>query len=90
MEPSKQPNTFLLVGRPGHVRDALAGLLGSLPEIGCLVCAESGLLALKAAREEPPILVLITSSLPDPEVPELVRELKLQYPGGPAWCSPKN
>lgn len=71
--------TLLLVGKPGHMRDALAGLLESMTAIGTISCADSGLMALKAVRENRPTLVLV-SGLPDTETPELIRQIKQRWP----------
>jgi DNA-binding NarL/FixJ family response regulator len=65
------------------VRDALAGLLSTLPGGSPVVCADSGLLALKAVRTCQPSVVLVTSSLPNDEIPELVYQIKQAWPGLP-------
>lgn len=76
-------SVLLVVGKPGHVRDALAGLLGALPGVGQVVCADSGLLALKAARTQSISAALLTSSLPDEEITELLQQMKLNWPSLP-------
>ena len=69
----------LLVGWPGHGRDALAELVRSQAGMFALDCADTGLLALKSAREHRLRAVIIGSGLPDLEVIELVRQLKLHF-----------
>lgn len=71
--------TVLLVGWPGHGRDALAELVRSQADWFSLSCADTGLLALKAAREQRLRAVIIGSGLPDLEVIELVRQLKQHF-----------
>lgn len=75
-----RPCVVLLIGKPGHGRDALAGLISALPGEKSLVCADTGLLALKSAREIKPCLALIAGGLPYLEVIELVRQFKLNWP----------
>ena len=70
----------LLVGKPGHAREALAGLISTLPGPLGLVCADTGLLALKVVRENTPRMALIAGGLPCAEVLELVRQIKQQWP----------
>jgi len=71
---------MLLVGKPGHLRDALQSLVGVAPGLDNLVTADTGLLALKAMREIRPTLVLVASGLPDMEVLELLRQMKEEWP----------
>ena len=72
----QQTSTLLLVGKPGHLRDALAGVLADHP----LVCADSGPHALKAAHESSPALTVLGPGLPQPEIPALVSQLKSVLP----------
>ncbi|NLG96612.1 MAG: response regulator transcription factor [Chloroflexi bacterium] len=72
--------SLLLVGKPGHLRDALASLLGTVDDIDQITCADSGLLALKTIRNATPNVVLIAAGLPDPEVTELISQIKLSWP----------
>ena len=71
---------ILLVGKPGHLRDALQSVVGVLPGLKSLKTADTGLLALKILRETQPCLALIGSGLPDAEVLELVRQIKQERP----------
>jgi DNA-binding NarL/FixJ family response regulator len=71
---------MLLVGKPGHLRDALQSLVGVAPGLDNLVSADTGLLALKAMREIRPTLVLVVSDLPEAEVVELLRQVKEAWP----------
>ncbi len=71
---------ILLVGKPGHLRDALQSVVGVLPGLKSLKTADTGLLALKILRETQPCLTLIGSGLPDAEVLELVRQIKQERP----------
>ena len=72
--------SVLLVGKPGRGRDALAELVRAQAGPILLGCADSGLLAMKAAREKQPRAVVVTSGLPDLEVVELVRQIKNNWP----------
>jgi DNA-binding NarL/FixJ family response regulator len=71
---------MLLIGKPGHLRDALQSLVGVAPGLDSLVTADTGLLALKVMREIRPTLVLVTSDLPEAEVVELLRQIKEEWP----------
>lgn len=76
---------ILLVDRPGHLRDALASLVGAIPGLPPPVTADCGLLALKVLRElsgpaSPCRLVLIEGGLPEAEVLELLRQIKQVWP----------
>ena len=71
---------ILLVGKPGHLRDALQSVVGVLPRLKSLKTADTGLLALKILRETKPCLALIGGGLPDAEVLELVRQIKQEQP----------
>ena len=71
---------ILLVGKPGHLRDALQSLVGALPGLKSLKTADTGLLALKILRETQPNLALIGGGLPDAEVLELVHQIKQERP----------
>lgn len=71
---------MLLVGKPGHFRDALQSLVSVAPGLDRLVTADTGLLALKAMREVRPALVLVGSDLPEAEVGELLRQIKEEWP----------
>jgi DNA-binding NarL/FixJ family response regulator len=71
---------ILLVGKPGHLRDALQSVVGVLPGLKSLKTADTGLLALKILRETRPSLALIGNGLPDAEVLELVRRIKQEQP----------
>lgn len=71
---------MLLIGKPGHLRNALQTLVGVAPGLDRLVTADTGLLALKVMREVRPSLVLIGSGLPDIEVLELLRQTKEAWP----------
>ena len=76
------PNSaaILLVGKPGHLRDALQSLISVLPGLKSLATADTGLLALKILRETQPGLALVGGGLPDAEVLELVRQIKQERP----------
>ena len=71
---------MLLIGKPGHLRDALQSLVGVAPGLGRLVTADTGLLALTAMRDVRPTLVLVASDLPEGEVVELLRQIKEEWP----------
>ena len=71
---------MLLIGKPGHLRNALQTLVGVAPGLDRLVTADTGLLALKVMREVQPSLVLIGNGLPDKEVLDLVRQTKEVWP----------
>jgi DNA-binding NarL/FixJ family response regulator len=71
---------ILLVGKPGHLRDAVQSLVSVVPGLDRLVTADSGLLALKVVRELRPALVLVGSGLPDGEVVELLLQIKSGWP----------
>jgi DNA-binding NarL/FixJ family response regulator len=71
---------ILLVGKPGHLRDALQSLVGVLAGLKSLKTADTGLLALKIFRETQPNLALIGTGLPDVEVLELIRHIKQERP----------
>lgn len=71
---------MLLVGKPGHLRDALQSLVSVAPGLDGLVTADTGLLALKVMREVRPALVLVGSDLPEAEVGELLRQIKEEWP----------
>jgi DNA-binding NarL/FixJ family response regulator len=71
---------MLLVGKPGHLRDALQSLIGVAPGLDRLVTADTGLLALKVMREYRPSLVLVASDLPEAEVVELLQQIKEAWP----------
>jgi DNA-binding NarL/FixJ family response regulator len=75
-----ESTVILLVGKPGHLRDALQSLIGILPGLNSLKTADTGLLALKILKETQPSLALIGSGLPDAEVLELVRQIKQEQP----------
>jgi DNA-binding NarL/FixJ family response regulator len=76
-----QPDVvMLLIGKPGHLRDALQSLVGVAPGLDRLVTADTGLLALKVMREVRPTLVLMASDLPEAEVVELLRQIKAEWP----------
>jgi DNA-binding NarL/FixJ family response regulator len=74
---------ILLVGKPGHLRDALQSLVGVLTGLKSLKTADTGLLALKILRETQPSLALIGTGLPDAEVLELIRQIKQERPRTP-------
>lgn len=82
--------TILLVSRPGHVREALLGLLNTLPELSTVEIAESGLLALGMAGELNPHLVMVAGGLPEAEGPELVRQFKQRWPDMPCLVLAEN
>jgi DNA-binding NarL/FixJ family response regulator len=71
---------ILLIGKPGHLRDALQSVVGVLPGSKSLKTADTGLSALKTLRETQPSLALIGNGLPDAEVLELVRRIKQEQP----------
>jgi DNA-binding NarL/FixJ family response regulator len=71
---------MLLIGKPGHLRNALQTLVGVAPGLDRLVTADTGLLALKVMREVRPTLVLVASDLPEAEVVELLRQIKEEWP----------
>jgi DNA-binding NarL/FixJ family response regulator len=71
---------ILLVGKPGHLRNALVSLVSAMPRLPSHVTADSGLLALKLLHETVPRLVLIDSGLPEAEVLELLRQIKEGWP----------
>lgn len=70
----------LLVGWPGRGRDALAELVRTQAGLLSLDCTDTGLLALKVARERDLRAVIVGGGLPDLEVVELVRQLKQHFP----------
>lgn len=72
--------TLLLVGKPGTVRDALYSFAMTIPSIGIVMTADTGLLALKMFRETRPTLVLI-GNVPDAEAIELVLQVKQVHSG---------
>ena len=76
----KTDGIILLVCKTGHLREALLCLINTLPAISRVVCADSGLLALKALGALRPALVLIANGLPADEGPELVRQVKRALP----------
>ena len=82
--------TVLLVSRPGHVREALLGLLKTLPFLKNITTAESGLLALRFTGEQQPHLVLVAGGLPEAEGPELVRQMKQRWPATPCLVMAEN
>lgn len=71
---------MLLVGKPGHLRDALQSLVGVAPGLDGLVTADTGLLALTVMRAVRPTLALVASDLPEAEVVELLRQIKEEWP----------
>jgi len=76
-----QPDVvMLLIGKPGHLRDALQSLVGVAPGLDRLVTADTGLLALKVMRQVRPTLVLVASDLAEAEVVELLRRIKEEWP----------
>jgi DNA-binding NarL/FixJ family response regulator len=80
MNVTQQDAVMLLVGKPGHLRDALQSLVGVAPGLDRQVTADTGLLALKVMRELRPSLVLVASDLPEAEVVELLRQIKEEWP----------
>ena len=76
-----QPDkVMLLIGKPGHLRNALQSLVSVAPGLDRLVTADTGPLALKVMREARPSLVFIGNGLPDIEVLELLRQTKEAWP----------
>jgi DNA-binding NarL/FixJ family response regulator len=71
---------MLLIGKPGHLRNALQTLVGVAPGLDRLVTADTGLAALKVMRGVRPSLVLVASDLPEAEVVELLRQIKEEWP----------
>jgi DNA-binding NarL/FixJ family response regulator len=71
---------MLLVGKPGHLRDALQSLISVVPGVDKLVTADTGHLTLQVMREVRPALVLVENGLPDLEGSELVRQIKEEWP----------
>ena len=86
-----QPNgkSILLVGRQGHLRDALMSLLSTLPDLALIYTAESGLLALRVADQNRPDL-LIAGSLPEAETNELLQQFKENWPDTPTLVLTEN
>jgi DNA-binding NarL/FixJ family response regulator len=80
MNMTQRDAVMLLVGKPGHLRDALQSLVGVAPGLDRLVTADSGLLASNVMREVRPSLVLIGSGLPDAEVLEFLRQTREAWP----------
>ncbi len=78
---SSSDAVMLLVGKPGHLRDALESLVNAMPGLGKLITADTGLLALVLARETHPPLILVGGGLPDAEVLEFVKQVKIEHPG---------
>lgn len=56
--------SILLVGKPGHMRDALAGLIGNLPIPNAprLFCACDWRHAVELTRENPPSVILLAGT----------------------------
>lgn len=79
--PHGRDKRLLLVSRAGHVREALLSLLKTLPFVGAIDTADSGLLALRNGGEHPPRVVLVAGGLPEAEGPELIRQMRQRWPG---------
>ena len=86
-----QPNgkSILLVGRQGHLRDALMSLLSTLPDLALINTAETGPLALDVAGKGQPDL-LIAGSLPEAETNELLQQFKENWPDTPTLVLTEN
>jgi DNA-binding NarL/FixJ family response regulator len=70
---------MLLVGKPGHLRDALRSLISVVPGVDGLLTADTGHLTLEVMREARPALVLVGNGLSDLEGSELVRQIKEEW-----------
>ena len=66
----------LLVSKPGPLRDALSDLIASLPNTAAPNIGDTGLLALKAMRQNRPQIVVIASTIAPDEAVELVHSIK--------------
>ena len=66
----------LLVSKPGPLRDALSNLIASLPDMSAPNTGDTGLLALKAMRQNAPQLVIIAGTIAPDEAVELVHHIK--------------
>ncbi len=71
---------LLLVDKPGLVRDALQCLLNAVTPLKVLLVADSVPLALEAARDARPHMILVGAGLPEEHVVELVRCIKREQP----------
>jgi PleD family two-component response regulator len=76
----QRDTVMLLIGKPGHLRNALQSLVSVAPGLDGLITADTGPMALKVMREVRPSVVLIGSGLPDMEVLELLRQTKGGWP----------
>ena len=61
----QRDTVMLLIGKPGHLRNALQSLVSVAPGLDGLITADTGPMALKVMREVRPSVVLIGSGLPD-------------------------
>jgi DNA-binding NarL/FixJ family response regulator len=77
---TQQDVVMLLIGKPGHLRNALQTLVCVAPGLDRLITADTGLLALKVMRQVRPTLVLVTSDLAEAEIVELLRQIKEEWP----------
>lgn len=71
-----EQHDILLIAPVGPLREALASLIGKLPQVNRLVPVNSSLLALKVFRQINPPLIVFASSIPEEEMIELVRQVK--------------
>jgi DNA-binding NarL/FixJ family response regulator len=81
--------TILLVGRQGHLRDALMSLLCTLPDLALINTAENSQLAVGVAGSGRPDL-LIAGSLPEEETNDLLQQFKENWPETPTLVLTEN
>lgn len=76
----RQQPQIVLVGKPGHMRDALSSLIHTHPDIPQITAVENGAAALQVIQSCAADLVVITSGLPDQEVLDLIYNTRQQCP----------
>jgi DNA-binding NarL/FixJ family response regulator len=72
--------SFLLVARPGRMREGLQALLRSIPEIEIVGQADWESQALALIAQQHPALVLLDSSLTPREMLPTLMQIKGEYP----------
>jgi len=76
---AREKKTILVVGKPGHLRDALTGFMEAA-EISEIQRADTALLGLKAVSDLKPDLVITTSGMQAEELVEFLRILRNTHP----------
>ena len=76
--------SVLIVARPGRRRDNLRALLKAVPQLNNINQADDGSAALCLVNGQCPSLILLDSSLSEPETKLVLEQVKTKLP--PAHC----